>query len=318
MFQVIADDGRRVNAHLDLTETAITFHSRGGARGATNERNSDYGEGLRTLLERLQSAELKIDGAWVDSSVVQVIPLAERQILQEGEDKLGSAAVFRLMSTRMAKLGQSSKAAGGNPTKRIRIVFSPPTSIPELLLLLRVTSVAKDTRSAARLTTEVLAKVGSDHIYNAVQRLLGGFTDHAYGASLDYDLIAGDDERLPPKAVFGLAASEALGFDVLPKHFSAGVGSPCFNALERSGFAIVPKGTGKQKQTPYVNEDEREWVEGKPQLIMHLRRERSRGLAAAKKDAFIRQHGRLYCEDCGLDPLKVFGDIGSITSVKLV
>jgi hypothetical protein len=310
MFQVVDDEGRLLDAHLELTETAVIVHSRGGTKGAANERNSQYGDGLRTLLRRLQTARLNIDGAWVDSSVVQALPLSERMILQPGEDQLGPTEAFRLVSTRMAKVGRSDGASGGNPTKRILISFSPSTPISELQHRLGLEPVNKDFRSADRIPTEEWAKVGADHIFNAVQKLSNGFTDHPFGPSIDYDLVVNDGRRLPPKAVFGLAASEALGFEVLPKHFTGGVGTPCFKALERAGYVIVKKGAEEDTSPPDIHEDEREWVEGKPRIINHLRRERARGLAAAKKDSFVRQHGRLYCEECGLDPVEAFGEFG--------
>ncbi len=45
--------------------------------------------------------------------------------------------------------------------------------------------------------------------------------------------------------MFGLAATEALGFTVQPRHFSGGLGTICFLALERAGYSVVPKGTDR-------------------------------------------------------------------------
>ncbi|MDE0411661.1 MAG: HNH endonuclease [Gammaproteobacteria bacterium] len=50
-----------------------------------------------------------------------------------------------------------------------------------------------------------------------------------------------------------------------------------------------------------------EWAEGYPRLVLHLCRERKRGLASIKKLKFIRDHGRLFCEHCGLEPTKTYG-----------
>lgn len=124
-----------------------------------------------------------------------------------------------------------------------------------------------------------------------------------------------DGTKLPPKAVFGIAATEVLGFQVLPKHFTGGIDSPCFKILEESGYVIKPKGgstkTKKQKQQsdtsiPLDSEDVI-WTEGKPRRVMHLRRERSSGLARAKKAEFKSKNGRLYCERCKLDPVDFYG-----------
>jgi 5-methylcytosine-specific restriction protein A len=35
-------------------------------------------------------------------------------------------------------------------------------------------------------------------------------------------------------------------------------------------------------------------------------KERADGLSQAKKDQFRAEHGRLFCEDCGLDPVQHF------------
>jgi hypothetical protein len=76
---------------------------------------------------------------------------------------------------------------------------------------------------------------------NAVEQLRDPSFKHRFGPSVDFDLVLDTGERLPPKAVFGIAASAALGFEVQPKHFSGGRGTPCFRILEEAGFTIVPK-----------------------------------------------------------------------------
>ena len=60
-----------------------------------------------------------------------------------------------------------------------------------------------------------------------------------------------------------------------------------------------------------ANPDDLTWIEGQPRRVTHLRRERAAGLSAAKKTAFRREHGKLRCEYCGLDPVETYGpDIG--------
>lgn len=51
------------------------------------------------------------------------------------------------------------------------------------------------------------------------------------------------------------------------------------------------------------------WVEGTPALRTHLRRERAKGLAKAKKAAFRHDHGKLFCEECKVDPVKHYGTV---------
>lgn len=99
----------------------------------------------------------------------------------------------------------------------------------------------KPGRSRERLPIAQLQRVTQAHVSGAVQALMTGSLSHQFGESTDFDLVAPNGVRLPPKAVFGLAATEALGFQVLPKHFTGGIGTPCFNALEAAGYDIVPK-----------------------------------------------------------------------------
>lgn len=129
-------------------------------------------------------------------------------------------------------------------------------------------------------------------------------TDWApFSPSTDYDVLLEDGVRLPPKAVFGLAASEALGLPVLPRHFSGGLGTACFMTIESAGFAIVAKSARQPAPTVPAAEDEG-WLEGAPRLRNHLRRERARGLSKAKKSAFMEANdGRLFCEICRCEPI---------------
>lgn len=160
-----------------------------------------------------------------------------------------------------------------------------------------------DARSQKRLPIEDLERVTPEHVWNAVQMLLDGYSDHQFAVSTDYDLLAEGGARLPPKAVFGVAARLALGFEILPKHFTGGEGSPCFRILRSAGFAIIGKNESTPPSTPALSDEDQTWAEGKIKLVAHLVRERAKGLAQAKKSQFKREHGKLYCERCGLDPV---------------
>jgi hypothetical protein len=163
-----------------------------------------------------------------------------------------------------------------------------------------------DKRSAERLPAETFDSVTAEHIWSALEKLREPGFEHRYGPSTDFDLITDDGARFPPKAVFGLAATEALGFDVLPRHFSGGRGTTCFRMLEDAGFTIVSKDEDIHPIELPVAPEDRSWTEGNPRLVAHLRRERASGLAQAKKDWFTRTHGRLFCERCGLDPVVTY------------
>jgi len=172
-------------------------------------------------------------------------------------------------------------------------------------------------RSAERLPTNIFSPIDANHVFNAVHMLLEGHTYDPFGQSTDYDLIVDDNRRLPPKAVFGLAARLALGVEILPKHFTAGKTSVCFRILQQAGYRIVPKDQ-QAELAPPLSESDLEWAEGRPKLVTHLKRERAKGLAQAKRSQFKRDHaGKLFCERCGLDPVAVFGSIDGEACIEV-
>lgn len=311
-FQVVDDNGNLLDAHFDLEGADVIFHSRGGTRGSAAARNTDYGRALRLLLDRIERHSLGVQGALVDSSRVQSLPVEQRMILGADDMSGGAASAFTLMSSRMKLVGRpdASTGAGGNQSKRIRIRLATNPPAPELLRRLGGVPVKTDVRSRNRLPASELNKVTADYIWDAVRELARGHPPGQFAGSTDYDLIADNGQRLPPKAVFGVAASHALGFEVLPEHFSAGVGTPCFRILAEAGFPVVRKGEATVNEVSFTSED-RVWTEGKPKLVQHLKKERGSGLSAAKKAAFVRENGRLFCENCGLDPVKAYGEQGA-------
>lgn len=307
IYQVLDDDQRPMDAHAEIDSSGITFHSRGGSAGRGDAQNTEYGPALRLLLRRLAKAAVPLERVWVDSSRVQALPIDDRTILLGQELDADGSEAFTLMSNRMRGVGQQTPQQGGNTTKRIRIQFASSVAVQDIAEKIGAARVAKDLRSAERLPAEDLHRVTAEQVWNAIEKLRDPRLEHPFGPSTDFDLVTNEGERFPPKAVFGLAASEALGFAVQPKHFSAGLGTPCFRVLEAAGYKIVSKDeTVPTPSIPYSDED-REWAEGKPKLAAHLRRERASGLAQAKKDQFVRLHSRLTCERCGMDPVEVYG-----------
>lgn len=164
------------------------------------------------------------------------------------------------------------------------------------------------TIAVRRLPAGELRKVTPEHVWRAVQALLSGAKAEGFAPSTDYDLIVDGGVRLAPKHVFGLAASSALGLQITPAHFTAGLGTLCFELLEECGYRIVEK--GEAARLDVVVSEEVRWSEGSPKLVMHLRRERAPGLSKAKKSWFVRNFGRLHCEICKLDPFKAYGEFG--------
>lgn len=161
-----------------------------------------------------------------------------------------------------------------------------------------------------RLPADQLRKVTSEYIWQAVQILLEGGTAEDFGPSTDYDLLVDQGVRLAPKQVFGLAATAALGFTVRPLHFTAGLGTVCFELLESAGYRVVPKGDEVEPVDLPLDNEERAWAEGRRELVQHFRKERAPGLSNAKKAEFRRKHGKLFCESCQVDPTEFYGELG--------
>jgi hypothetical protein len=296
-FPILDDEGKALDARFELgDDSTIIFHSRGGAK-EQNPRNSQYEAGLRVLIERLTASKTPIDSVMVDSSAARALPVADRTILTKSEADLPAEKICQLLATRMKAVGQVPGTTGGNSTKKIRIQLGGIYSGKELMARIGVQS--------ARLPVGELTKVTAEDLHYATNALLT-CAQHPFGPSTDYDVLLDTGERLPPKAVFGLAATRALGFEVLPGHFTGGIGSPCFRALEAAGYKILEKDTAAPPLPP--DAEDVEWAEGNEKLRAHMKKERGSGLAAAKRKEFRRVHGRLFCERCKMDPVTTFGD----------
>ena len=309
MELVIADsDGLSLDATVEVERGAIILHSRGGAVGSPNVRNRDYSTALRIILRRLLEKHFDIAGVWVDSSRVQILPLEERAILTRADLPATPDTLFTLMSRRMQAVGRSPDAGlgRGNSNKRIRFSLEE-RSAQEIVQAIGAIPKTAISRTDSRLPAELLRRVTPEHIWQAIAEISVIGAGNEFGPSTDYDLLTDSGVRLPPKAVFGQAASLALSLRVGPNSFSAGIGTPCFDMLYKAGYRIVAKQEAIEQPEP-LSDDDRFWVEGSPRLVSHLRRERGRGLSSAKKANFIRQHGRLFCERCKMEPLQVFGD----------
>lgn len=78
-----------------------------------------------------------------------------------------------------------------------------------------------------------------EHVLAAVADYNAG-VQHAFGPSTKYDLVY-EGQRLPPKAIVGLAAKHATGHLLTPKDFKGGEESNCFRVLRGLGFTVEPK-----------------------------------------------------------------------------
>lgn len=310
-YTVTDDHGVALDARFSIAGQDILLHARRGTKGK-GAINTDYSKALLQLLTRLAQSAVHIRGAWVDSTTVQRLPLSKRKILEGDEGDLLPVQLFKRMTGRMKDVrgDLSSKAKGGNSTKRIRIATDFAGSPEDLAALLGGVPVAGDFRSLQRLPAETLRRATPEYIWAAVQQFLTEVPEHRFGPSTDFDLIADDGRRLPPKAVFGVALSMALGNEpVGPEHFTAGENSTCFRLLRAAGYQVVRKDASatQHESTEDDLEFDQEWSEGRAKLVAHRKRERAKGLSKAKKAQYLRIHGRLRCERCDLDPVAHYG-----------
>jgi len=286
-----------------IENTDVVMLSSGGTQ------NKDYAPGLLLILERLSAASIGITDAWVDSSTVQELPLDARSIFEPAEG-LQPSQILRMLTRRMARVRSdpTARAKGGNSRKRIRIRTDFQGSEERLL------TTVQGPVPPERLPVETLNLATADYVWEAVQQLSKSKTWEPFSPSTDFDLIADDMEtRLPPKAVFGRALTLALdGEPVWPYQFTAGLDSPCFRLLRAAGYMIVrkdelPPDRPAEDEEGTNGTDERTWKEGSVRMAAHSRRERGHGLAKAKKAQFLKQHGRLRCEACGMTPSEEYG-----------
>src|SRR5688572_3649251 len=113
-FWIKDEGGILLDAVVELSTGSLVLQSRGGAKGEEGTRNQDYSPALRLILTRLMTSRRTITGAWVDSSRVQDMPFAARQILSASEFPIEPGKAFTLMGKRMEGVGQ---APGADPAK---------------------------------------------------------------------------------------------------------------------------------------------------------------------------------------------------------
>lgn len=308
LYQVLNDDGGVLDAHLDVEGNEIIFHSRGGKRGEASARNLDYGPALRLLLTRLARAGIRIEGVWLESDEVLHLPEDQRSLLSAQELAAAPPTQFQVMSSRMQKFGRAPDAPyGGSRVKKVRIRLVHLASPAELTSALGVKAVLVSRMAKSPPTTKRSEEVNAEHVWLAVQHLRK-MPQEKYSAAVgDYELIVDDELRLNPDAVFRSAMNEARISTARSNWSSAKTTQQIHRVLKNAGFAIVLRGAHQESDVIPTSEDDRAWAEGRPKLILHLKRERAAGLARAKKQSVLRKHGRLLCERCGLDPILAFG-----------
>ena len=73
------------------------------------------------------------------------------------------------------------------------------------------------------------------------------------------------------------------------------------------GILSVAKNGTKSK---YIADDGDEFPEGKELIQLHKRKERSSKVVLKKKEKVLHESGKLECEVCGFDFVKIYGQLG--------
>lgn len=171
-----------------------------------------------------------------------------------------------------------------------------------------------DFRLPGKPETEVIVAIVRDRVH-AVYRITGVI---ATGPSTDicspeykaFELHRKNSKGQPKKirqcrryslvpVQSGAEGAEVRGWsgkEIMPVQRSDG---GFFDAVEVSAAPVPRTAWG-------TSSGDAEWVEGTPKLRLHLAKERAPGLADAKKREFIKQHGRLFCQRCELDPVQKY------------
>lgn len=83
--------------------------------------------------------------------------------------------------------------------------------------------------------------INKEHILLAIAKIKKDGIDPSRKSTF-YDLIF-EGERYPPKYIISIANKIVNGIELSPEKFHGGIGSDCFNILEKYGFKIIEKGT---------------------------------------------------------------------------
>ncbi|WP_156143844.1 HNH endonuclease [Sphingomonas taxi] len=284
--------GTVLNARVEQDDRGIVLHSRSG-----KGRNRDYRQALEIILTRLDAAAIPYE-VFLDSRPAQQQPLARRRL---------SVSETGLVADRFNELVRAMNAGSSSNGASRRVLITAPNVSPRTFAAV-VEGRPED--QDGRLSIVQLKLVTPEHVDKAVQYLLDGHDVPNFAPSRDFDLVAPNGSRLAPKKVFGLALQAATGIEARPTHFTAGIGTPCFQILEAAGYPIVRKdevvpGRGVEAVDPDLA-----IAEGRPRLVAHLRRERKPALASAKRRAMVEQLGYLRCERCGIVPSAALGPNG--------
>ncbi len=150
-LKVHDERGQPLDATFRVEQTgdtvSVVFFSRGGTKGSSEERNSQYTQGLEVLLARMGRLGLLLEEVLLDTGkVTDILSTDERRLEIEGlayPIELAETAEFGMLRRRLgkaqARAGRKPGAKGsGNSTKQVRLVVAVPTgldteALPDLL-----------------------------------------------------------------------------------------------------------------------------------------------------------------------------------------
>jgi hypothetical protein len=174
---VLDRDGNQIDATFSVEGVSspwvIYFESRGGSRGAPNERNTQYNLGLELVLRRLAQLGATLVDASVESRVTRHLSLEERRLMLPMDYPLPLTAadptdLRRQLGAAQRPIGRMAGARGpGNNTKRIGLVVAldeDGLSAESIAVFLAQGSWRNDVE---RVTDLVRARLGQAYLADA-------------------------------------------------------------------------------------------------------------------------------------------------------
>ncbi len=138
-------------------------------------------------------------------------------------------------------------------------------------------------------------------------------------------VLTQDDMHKPSKELFTLVSKRMQSVGK-PSNLKRHTGNAnkrvrfCFSGLSIEELERVSQGISKASasgENQELSSADMFWTEGSVKLVTHLKRERGKGLSEAKKTAFIRENGKLFCERCDLDPVVFYGDRAAQSCIEV-
>lgn len=87
-------------------------------------------------------------------------------------------------------------------------------------------------------------------------------------------------------------------------------GTDIFYSVEGIGSGVWGLNNYEPDENMDITQDDISYPEGKELLKQHIKKERSTKLIRDAKKQFKKKNGHLYCEICGIDFEKIYGEIG--------